>query len=163
MKTIIKALTAAGVLAVALGGTAAYAATASATAKAKILKQVTVTKTADLDFGTVVTGTAPGTVIISSAGARTCGTGLVCSGSTAAAAFGIVGTTGQTVTISTPLTVSLTSGLNSMSAGLLSSAATRTLSGTAADQVTVGGTLSVGANPADGDYTGSFAVTVDYQ
>lgn len=163
MKTIIKALMVAGVAAIAMGGTAAYAATASATAKAKILKQVTVTKSSDLEFGTVVTSTGPATVLISTAGTRTCGAGLVCSGTTAAAAFGIGGTTGQTVTISAPATVNLTSGAASMTATLLASAATRTLSGTAADQFSVGGSLAVGANQADGDYTGSFNVTVDYQ
>lgn len=163
MNTIIKALTIAGVTAIALGGTAAYAASANANASAKILKQVTVTKTADLDFGTIVTGTAPGVVDVSALGTRTCGAGLVCSGSTTAAGFGIVGTTGQTVRITAAGPVTLQSGTNSMTATLLSSAATRTLTGTAADAFTVGGSLAVGANQADGVYTGAFSVTVDYQ
>lgn len=161
MKTIIKALTIAGVAAIALGGTAAYAATANSTASARILKQVTVTKTADLDFGTIVTGTAPATVDISALGVRVCGAGLVCSGTTTAAAFGIVGTVGQTVRITAAGPVTLSSGTNSMTATLLSSAATRTLTGT--DAFTVGGSLALGANQADGVYTGAFAVTVDYQ
>ncbi|MEP6104101.1 DUF4402 domain-containing protein [Parasphingorhabdus sp.] len=41
------------------------------------------------------------------------------------------------------------------------SASTITLDGT--DGFTVGGTLSVGANQADGAYVGTFGVTVNYQ
>ncbi|WP_293880854.1 DUF4402 domain-containing protein [Sphingomonas sp.] len=149
-------------LALALGATSAQAAnTATATATASILKQVSVTKTADLNFGTIVTGTTAATVVISPAGGRTCGTGLVCTNAVTAAAFGIVGTTAQTVTLAAAGPVTLTAGANTMSATLQTSSATRVLNGT--DSFTVGGTLSVAANQADGVYTGSFSVTVDYQ
>ena len=155
------ALAASTVAALAFGASAANAATASATAKATILKQVTLTKTADLDFGTIVTAPTAGTVTISPAGAKTCPAPLVCTGTVAAAAFGIVGTTGQVVAITVPASVTLTSGSNNMTAALTGSAATRTLTGT--DAVTVGGALSVGASQADGVYAGTFSVTVDYQ
>ena len=150
------------VSALGLGATAAYAATATGTARAKILRQVTLTNTSDLQFGTIVTGAAASTVDIDSAGARTCGAGLVCSGTTTAAGFTIGGTTGQVVTISVPATVSLTSGANSMSSTLAASAATATMVANAGS-FTVGGTLSVGASQADGDYTGTFTATVNYQ
>ena len=156
-----KAALAGTVFVAAFGASGAQAATATATAKAQILKQLTVAKTADLDFGTIVTGAAASTVIVSPAGVRTCGVGLVCTNAVTAAGFSIVGTTGSVVTIAADPTVSLTSGANNMTATLLSSAATRTLTGT--DAFTVGGTLAVGASQADGAYAGTFTVTVNYQ
>jgi Mat/Ecp fimbriae major subunit len=160
IRSIKAALVGAALLA-GFSASSAQAATASATARATILRQVTLNKTADLDFGTIITGTTASSVVVSSAGARTCNLPAVCSGTVSAAAFGIVGTTGQTVTLAATGPVTLTSGTNTMSATLATSAATRVLTGT--DSFTVGGTLSVGANQADGVYTGSFNVTVDYQ
>jgi Mat/Ecp fimbriae major subunit len=138
------ALLSTAIAALGFTATTAQAATATATAKAKILRQVTVTKTADLDYGIIVSGPAS-TVAVSTAGARTCGVGLVCSGTTTAAAFTIGGTTGSVVTST-----------------LVSSAATATMVANAG-AFTVGGILTVGLNQADGDYTGSFNATVDYQ
>jgi len=160
---MLKAIVATTTLAaLGLGATAANAATASATARAKILRQITLTNTSDLQFGTIVTSIAPSTVDISVAGARTCGAGLVCSGTTTAAGFTIGGTTGSVVTISVPASVTLTSGLDSMTATLVSSAPTTTLVANAG-AFTVGGSLAVGASQPDGDYTGTFTATVDYQ
>jgi len=162
MSKFIKAAAAASVLAVStMGVTAAHAATASADATANILQQVTVTNTSDLDFATIVTGAAASTVAVDSAGAVTCGAGLVCSGTTTAAGFDVTGTTGQTVDVSSDASVTLNSGANSMTATLATSVATIVLDGT--DAFTVGGTLSVGAGQADGAYVGTFNVTVDYQ
>ncbi len=157
----IKAALAGTVIAASFAATGAQAATATATAKAQILRQITVAKTSDLDFGTIVTGAAASTVIVSPAGARTCGVGLVCTNAVTAAGFGIVGTTGSVVTLASDASVTLNSGANSMTAALLTSAATRTLTGV--DSFTVGGTLAVGANQADGAYSGTFTVTVNYQ
>ena len=152
----------ASLAALGLGATAANAATATATARAKILRQVTLTNTSDLQFGTIVTGAAASTVAISSSGARTCGSGLVCSGATTAAGFTIGGTTGAVVTISVPASVSLTSGANTMTASLSASATTAPLVANAGS-FSVGVTLSVGANLVDGDYVGTFTATVNYQ
>lgn len=160
MNTITKALAIAGVAAVALAGTAAYAATGTSGASATVLKQVTLIKTSDLNFGTIVNSTAASTVTISPLGTKTCGTGLVCTGTVTAAAFGISGTKNQVVTITVSGPVTLTSGTDSMTATLLSSASSRTLTGT--DSFNVGGTLNVAANQPDGIYTGAFNVTVDY-
>jgi Mat/Ecp fimbriae major subunit len=162
-KNVLKAVIAGSLVAsLGMGATTAHAATASATAKAKILRQVTVTNTTDLQFGTIVSSPTASTVTVSTAGARTCGTSLVCSGTSTAAAFGVTGTSGQVVTVSVPSTVTLTSGTNSMSSTLNASAATLTLAANAGS-FSVGGVLSVGANQADGDYSGTFTATVDYQ
>ena len=133
---ILKAIVATTTLAaIGLGATAANAATANATARAKILRQLTVINTSD----------------------------LVCTGTTTAAGFTIGGTTGQVATISVPASVTLTNALlTTMSASLVSSAATVPLVANAG-AFTVGGTLSVAANQQDGDYTGTFTATVNYQ
>ena len=162
MNTTIKALTIAAVATLSVGATAAHAATATATAKAKILKQVSVAQKADLNFGTIVTGTGASTVVVTPAGARTCGAGLVCTGTPVAALFEIVGTVDQVVTLVAPASVALTAtGGGSMTVTLNNPTATRKLTGT--DSFTVGGTLNVGAAQADGEYSGTFDVTVNYQ
>jgi Mat/Ecp fimbriae major subunit len=162
-KNVLKAVIAGSLLAsLGMGATAAHAATASATAKAKILRQVTVTNTSDLQFGTIVSSTAASTVVVSTTGARTCGTGLVCSSTASAAGFDVTGTSGQVVAVSVPASVTLSSGTNSMTASLNSSNSSLTLAANAGS-FSVGGTLSVGANQADGDYSGTFSVTADYQ
>jgi hypothetical protein len=162
-KNVLKAVIAGSLLAsLGMGATAAHAATASATAKARILRQVTVTNTSDLQFGTIVSSPTAAKVTVSTTGTRTCGTGLVCSGTATAAAFGVTGTSGQVVTVSVPATVTLSSGSNSMSSTLNASASTLTLAANAGS-FTVGGELSVGASQADGDYAGTFTATVDYQ
>jgi Mat/Ecp fimbriae major subunit len=161
MTKTFKALALTGVVALGFSASAANAATANATAKANILKQITVTKTADLDYATIVTGAAASTVQITPAGVKTCGAGLTCTGTVSAAAFTVVGTVGAIANVTVPASVSLTSGANSMTSTLVGSATTLTLA--ASNTLTVGGTLSVGAGQADGVYSGTFAVTVDYQ
>ena len=95
MTKTLKALALTSVVALGFSASAANAATASATARASILKQITVTKTSDLDYATIVTGAAASTVIVTPAGARTCGVGLTCTGTATAAGFAVVGTIGQ--------------------------------------------------------------------
>jgi Mat/Ecp fimbriae major subunit len=164
-KIMLRAIAGAAVAAAGLSTTAAYAApvTASATARAQILRQVTVTNTSDLDFGTIVSGAAASTVVVTPAGGRTCGAGLTCTGTTTGANFNITGTNSAVVTVTGDNSVTLTSGANSMTASLNRSSASVTLSATGTGSVQVGGTLSVGATQADGAYTGTFNVTVDYQ
>jgi Mat/Ecp fimbriae major subunit len=149
----------------ALSGTSAQAATASATATAKILTQVTVTKTADLDFGTIAIGTSGGTVTVGNTDNRTCGAGLVCSATVTSAKFSIAGAASQAVGISADSSVTLNrvGGGASMSATLATSAATATLSAAGASTFAVGGVLTVGGTQASGDYSGAFNVTVNYQ
>ena len=166
---MIKAAVATAAIAiVAMGATSANAASATASARAKVLRAVTITNDAgtSLQFGTILPGVAGSTVTVDTSGARTlCGPGLVCTSTTDAADFSITGTAGQVVQVTVPATVSLASGVNTMSAALVSNSATGliTMSATNAGAVSVGGTLSVGANQAEGDYLGTFTVTANYQ
>lgn len=162
-KNVLKAVIAGSLVAsLGLGATAAHAATASATAKAKILRQVTVKKMFDLQFGTIVSSPDASTVVISTAGVRTCGTGLVCSGLATAAGFDVTGTSGQVVTVSVDPSVTLKDGALEMVADLTTSATSLTLASNAGS-FSVGGTLNVKADQEDGDYAGTFSVTADYQ
>ncbi len=152
------------VLAITLGATSAQAASDTAEARARVLRALTLTNNTALDFGAVVAAAGAGTVQISAAGARTCGGSLTCSGTVSAAEFDITGgTSGEIVSINADPSVTLTSGVNSMTATLVESAATATLDGTGAATFTVGGTLSVAASQAEGVYLGTFNVTADYQ
>lgn len=152
-------------LGLASTGASAAPASANAVAKATVLKQLTITKNADLNFGTIVTGTAASTVAVDAAGALTCGAGLTCSQTPSAARFTVTGTNNTVITVTTPATVTLASGTNTMTASL-SVQPTLNLgnSGNTGTAFSFGGTLNVGANQADGVYaTPDFAVTVNYQ
>jgi Mat/Ecp fimbriae major subunit len=180
---IVKALVA--VSAIALGSNAAFAATASADAKAEILTPISVSKTADLDFGTIAVNNGGSVTVSEVDGTVTCGAtagDLICGGTTSRAAFGISGADGKAVSVNADASVTLTGPVPSgggtaptMTATLTESATSVTLS-TAAPAVGatpaviggqgsfhVGGELSVGATQAAGAYTGSFDVEVLYQ
>lgn len=162
MKFITKSAAAAVVALAAFGSSAAYAADATATATATLVEPVTLSKTADLNFGTVVSGTGASTVQVSNAGARTCGAGITCAGTVTAAQFSVDGANGYVLVISVPTSaVSLTSGANSMTANL--TPVSNITLGTGASTFGVGGTLNVGANQAQGVYTGTFTVSANYQ
>lgn len=165
IRTMKAALIGSVFAAAALGGTAAQAATASASATAKILTQVTVTKTADLDFGTIAIGTSGGNVAVGFTDDRTCGAGLVCSATVTSAKFTVAGAASQNVGITSDANVTLNrvGGGASMTAALSTSAATATLSAGGAASFAVGGDLTVGGTQTAGDYTGTFNVTVNYQ
>lgn len=161
---VIKSAVVASVMAAAaMGASSAQAATGTGTATAKVLLPLTVTSTADLDFGVIVPGTSAATVVVSTAGAVSCGV-TTCIGTPNAGAFNVTGTADQVVTVAAGTgPFSVASGSNSMGVGTLTfSASTVTLTG-GAGSFNVGGTLSVGANQAAGDYTGNYTVTVNYQ
>ena len=158
-----RALMGAAIAALAMNASAANAASATGTAKAKILRQITLTNTSDLQYATVISGATASTVAVSTAGAATCGAGLTCTGTTTAANFNIAGTSGAVVLVGGDSSVTLNGSLGgTMTSSLTYSASNVTLSATGGS-FQVGGTLSVGANQASGDYSGTFNVTANYQ
>jgi Mat/Ecp fimbriae major subunit len=166
-KMILKSAVLGAVMAaVTLTATSAHAANATGTAKAKILRQITLTNTSDLQFATVISGATASTVAVSTAGAATCGAGLTCTGTTTAANFNIQGTTNAVVLVGGDSAVTLNGSLGgTMTAALSYSATSVTLAnaGPTGGAFQVGGTLSVGANQTSGDYEGIFNVTANYQ
>ena len=144
---------------------AAVAAETTATASAAILSPATVNKIDDLNFGKIVAGDASSTVSMSAAGEFRCGAGLVCLDTHRVAKFNIVGPPGQLITIASDSNVTLASSTGArMPASLNLSANSMQLSAGSnlRNIFTVGGTLNVAANQAEGVYTGVFTVTVDY-
>jgi hypothetical protein len=166
-KMIKRAIVGAAVAAVAMTAGTAHAASATGQAKAKILRQIQLDKTSDLDFATVISGATASTVIVSTTGARTCGATLTCTGTAAAASFDIRGTNNAVVLVGGDATVSLAGDLGgTMTAALVYSAPLVTLTqgpGAVGGSFQVGGTLAVGANQESGNYVGTFNVTANYQ
>ena len=158
-----RALLGAAIAALAMNASAAHAASATGTAKAKILRQITLTNTSDLQYATIISGATAATVAVSTAGARTCGTGLTCTGTATSANFNVAGTDGAVVLVSGDSSVTLNGSLGGTMASTLTYSAANITLGATGGSFQVGGTLSVGANQAAGDYTGTFNVTADYQ
>ena len=139
-----------------------------ATANAKIYKPLTISKVQNLDFGVIVlgAGTWSGEVVsLSQAGALTCGGGVnvTCSGSPQVAKYHLVGTNNATVTVSSP-------GFNLTGPGTLAftpnAPATVNLGATGSTtgvDFSIGGSITLASTTPDGVYSGTFAVTADYQ
>ena len=147
-------------------------ATATAAASATIITPITITKTADMNFGNVaVSAATAGTVVLAPAGTRTTGgaggvTLPSTTGTVAAASFTVSGQASYTYAITLPTSATITSSGNTMTVNGFTStpSATGTLSSGGTQTLTVGATLNVAAAQAVGTYTNSSAVpvTVNY-
>lgn len=143
-------------------------ATVTVNASSRIIAPMTLAKTSDLAFGTIVKpSTGSGTVTIGT-GADTVALtgGAVAMGAVSRAKFTVGGEGGQTYAVTAPASFVLSSGANSLTVALTPSATSGTLSGalgaTGADTITVGGAFTLAATQPTGAYTGSFAVTTAY-
>jgi hypothetical protein len=143
---------------------------AQASATAKIYHPLTISKTANLDFGVIViSGTSfpAETVSLDTAGVVTCGgaVNLTCSGSPTAAKFHLAGNNNALVTVSSPA-FSLTSGSNTLAVTPSSTSQSVNLGASGATtgvDVSLGGAINVGSATPEGVYTGTWTVTADYQ
>lgn len=160
-------------LAAACASAPAFSATTTAAATADVVTPIAITKASDLVFGRFIAGPG-GTVTVSTAGLRTVNGVTAAGGSTpATASFNITGEAGTAYAISIDTSdTKLVSGANQMdlelfsdltgagatagkvSAGLLGAGGTQTLY--------VGGKLTVGAEQAGGQYSGTIAALVNY-
>ena len=136
----------------------ADAATANATATAKIVKPLVMTGGGTLGFGQLIVPSAAtfsNTFTIQAAATQTgtyCQTGFTCSGTVSAALFNLQGTN------NTPLNLTLSEVADSNADGKMDFV----LAGGTHD-IYVGGSLGVSASDNDGVYTGSFQINADYQ
>lgn len=138
-----------------------------ATAKAQIVRPLTLTAKTNLDFGTIVLQnvTAATSVSLSTTGTLTCGTGLVCSGTTTPATYNVTGTNNQVVKMysaATTLTGSAGGTLTFTPTLPTGAQVTLTNSGAPGTDFNVGGSIAIGTAQQDGVYTGNINVTVDY-
>ena len=140
----------------------------AASAKVKIRKAITLTNTADLDFGgVVVTGVAASTVTVTAAGVLTTAVGgdiLAFFNTPAAAGFTVGGTPNATYAINAIPGVSMNgpAPATPIPVAFTLSKVGGTLSAGGSDTFTVGGTASIPATVTAGDYTNVFSVTVLY-
>lgn len=137
--------------------------TAEAEASATIIAPLTLTKVTDLSFGNVASGSDAGTVVLSTAGART-ESGVVLpsvEGTVSAAQFTVGGLTGATYEITLPTSITISNGTNNMTVDTFVHDADEILD-SGNETFNVGATLKVGADQAAGSYSGDFDVTVDY-
>jgi len=157
---LLAALLAAG------SATGARAATITATAKANVVKPLAFTSKQNLDFGTVLLGTAgTSTVSLSMAGVLTCGAGLTCSGVTRQAIFNVQGSNGQVVRITavpSDLTNS-TDGSKLRFTPIAPASVTLTNSGSPGKDFNLGGSITIASTTTDGTYVGNIEITADYQ
>ena len=139
-----------------------------ATASAKIYKPLTITSLQNLDFGVIVLSGSNFTgesVVMSTTGTVTCGTtagDLTCSGTPKPATYQLVGTANANVGITSPaFTLSNGSATLPFTPAFT---ATVTLGSSGTANFSLGGTISGLRNTTpDGVYTGTFAVTANYQ
>lgn len=136
------------------------------TVQAQVAPVISIAELTGLRFGAVFTGPAPGTVVLDPAGARqaTGGAGLSSLLPVGPATFTVTGSANATYAITLPTSVQLSSpdGTLTVSSFTSSPSLTGLLSATGQQTLSVGGTLSVPANQPDGDYSGTFSVTVAY-
>ena len=140
--------------------------TTTFTVQAKVDPVITLSKLTDLRFGDVFTGPTAGTVILSPAGARstTGGVGLGSLSVAGPATFSVTGAASASFGITLPASITLSSTDSSLTVTSVTSTPglTGQLSPAGQQILAVGGTLSVAANQSDGDYAGTFSVTVAY-
>lgn len=164
---------------------AADAASASATARAKVVKPLQMTGGGTVDFGTIVTPSAAsfsGTFTIDAAAAQTstfCASGFACTGTPAAALFNIQGSSNNNITLNVPTSVTLTlqgatgtpptltfvtrNNVSATNSGTGNYTITLSNSGFPGRNIYVGGSVTITETTADGNYQGTFTVTADYQ
>jgi Domain of unknown function (DUF4402) len=158
------------VLAAVLLSTAStvHAAQATSNATANVMTPISISNTAALRFGkfSALTG---GTVVISTAGARSATGAVVLSSTDAggAASFTVSGDANATYAITLAGSATLTHSVDNtktMSLGTFTSdpSGTGTLSGGGSQTLNVGGTLTVGNAQTTGSYSGTFDVSVEY-
>ena len=148
----------------------AQAVTQSATVKVNVVKPLSLTALQNLDLGTITLagGTWSNvTVGVSRTGVLSCGnTNVVCSGATQVARYKVTGTNKQVVLISAP-NVTLTNQTDSNQTLTMTvdrpPSVTLTSSGEPGVTFDVGGSIVLSSSTADGLYTGTMNVTVDYQ
>lgn len=153
-----------------LHGSGAYAASATSNATATVVTPIAISNTAALAFGKFSAGTG-GTVVVSTAGSRSfTGNVVLLAGDVgSAAAFSVTGDASATYAITLPgsaATITRVSGTETMSVATFVSnpaaGATGTLSVGGAQTINVGGTLTVASAQVVGSYTGTYAVSVEY-
>ncbi len=145
--------------------------TATATGTATIIQAISVSAATNLGFGTIVkpsSGTS--TIVVSTAGSRSFAGGgnavAANTGGVSAASFVVKGEGGSAVSMTVPLTFSMTAGTNTLVVTTTSTTTAGNLSGgigaVGSFTVGVGGSFPLATNTASGSYSGNLVVTAQY-
>lgn len=171
MTKFARILTAAAVATAALAATPALAvpvgATTPATARAQVVQPLALTRSTNLDFGTVLLSSiAVGTtytVTLTSTGALSCSAGLTCSTTGIPATFNVAGSNNQRVNIFVAAS-NFSNGTTTLQVtpSLAASFVTLTNSGAPGTNFNVGASFPITSTTTEGVYTGNLNVTVDY-
>ena len=147
----------------------AAAVTQNATVNANVVRPLTLVSQQDLDLGTIILtlGTWSGaTVGISRAGVFTCNPEVVCTGAPQVARYKVTGTNKMVVKITAP-NVTLVNQSDSTKTLTLTldspGTVTLTSSGEPGNTFELGGSITLSSMTTQGTYSGTLAVTVDYQ
>ena len=128
-----------------------------------IAAPISISATADMDFGTMTPTGAAGTVTVTPAGARSSVNVDLLGGTPSAASFDVTGEGNAAYSITLPSSDTLTSGANTMTVDTFTDdAGVNPSLGGGSDTFNVGATLSVSDTQASGPYSGTFDVTVNY-
>jgi len=148
--------------------------TASATSSVTIIKPITITKTRDLVFGSIVSSSTSAVSVVATAVENTVvsATGFgategdplsVSSAARTSAQFNITGDLNESFSIDLDETVSMTGGGDPLSVTLTKNLNdTGNTLGSGAAVLYVGGSFTIPAGQTAGKYTGTFNVTVAY-
>jgi hypothetical protein len=149
-------------------GTTAMAAAVDGGATALVIEPLEITEDVVMNFGTVSGGTAVGTVILTTAGARSVsGDAQVIAGAPGlAGSFSISGEPSHAYTATITGPAVLSGAGDDMNVDTFTQENAATLSVGGADTLLVGGTLNIGASQAAGLYSTAggtpYVVTVNY-
>jgi Domain of unknown function (DUF4402) len=149
------------------GATPALAEAEPAIGRAAVLNPLSVVNTADLDFGTLVHGTGAGTATVNpTTGTLSTTGGVVSAGGTPATAnflaTGVVNRLFAIVVGSNPVLTNGTGATMTVNPMMIDGPTLRLFGAGGTSTIRVGGVLNLAANQADGDYSGTFDLTIIY-
>lgn len=167
-KTLLRATAITAIAATGLVATGAQAQVASSSASTKatvkILKPITISEDKALDFGTVIVDQA-GSVSLpaTAAGVSVCTTVTCLAGTSSSGQFTVSGTKNEKFSVTMPATVNMT-GPGTLAVTLTNNLPTGgpKLDTSGLYKLAVGGSFTVTATQAEGTYTGTYAVSVNY-
>ena len=146
--------------------TSSFAAEVDADAGAKIIAPLQIANATALYFGTIAPSlSSADEVVVTPAGAKSCGAELTClTDDHTAALFKVSGESDASYTIELPKSIKIANGAGAaMEVNDFSGSKSGGTLVSGADSFTVGGTLEVAANQPTGEYTGTFTVAVEYE
>jgi Domain of unknown function (DUF4402) len=153
---------AAGTLALVLGTPVALATTERGRASATITQGIVVTEAVPMSFAAVAPPPSGGTIVLTTAGTIRSSGGFVFRGTPAPGAFNARGLPNHPTSVSFSTGSVVTGPGPAMRLGAFTNNAAPTFDGTATLNFAVGATLVINPNQTPGQYTGTYAVTVNF-